>query len=42
LRFYRDLIFIRVDKKNGSLMIGPVMNLSHRIALPFEVYVDMT
>lgn len=41
MRFYRDLIFIRVDRKAGSLMISPTMELSHKLDLPFEVYVDL-
>ena len=40
-RFYRELIFIRVDKKNGSSMISPMMELSHKLDLPLEVYVDL-
>lgn len=40
-RFYRDLIFIRVEKKNVSSIIAPTMELSHRLSLPFEVYVDL-
>jgi len=41
MRFYRDLIFIRVDRKNGSSMISPTMQLSHKLDLPFEVNVDL-
>jgi hypothetical protein len=41
MRFYRDLIFIRVDRRNGSSMISPTMELSHKLNLPFEVYVDL-
>jgi hypothetical protein len=41
MKFYRDLIFIRVDRKNGSSMISPTMELSHKLSLPFEVYVDL-
>lgn len=41
MRFYRDLIFIRVDRKNGSSIISPTMELSHKLDLPFEVYVDL-
>lgn len=40
MRFYRDLIFIRVDRKVSSSMISPTMELSHKLDLPFEVYVD--
>ena len=41
MRFYRDLIFIRVDRKNSSSMISPTMELSHKLDLPFQVYVDL-
>ncbi|QIP10180.1 hypothetical protein [Bradyrhizobium symbiodeficiens] len=41
MRFYRDLIFIRVDRKASSLLISPTMELSHQLGLPFEVYVDL-
>lgn len=41
MRFYRDLILVRVDKKDGSSMISPVMELTHKLNLPFEVYVDL-
>jgi hypothetical protein len=41
MRLCRDLIFIRVDRKNGSSMISPTMELSHKLDLPFEVYVDL-
>jgi hypothetical protein len=41
MRFYRDLIFIRVHRKNGASMISPMMELSHKLGLPLEVYVDM-
>ena len=41
MRFYRDLIFIRVDRKNGSSMISATMELSHKLNLPFEVYMDL-
>lgn len=41
MRFYRDLIFIRVDRKASSLVISPTMELSHKLGLPFEVYVDL-
>jgi hypothetical protein len=41
MRFYRDLIFIRVDRKNDSSMLSPTMELSHKLNLPFEVYVDL-
>jgi hypothetical protein len=41
MRFYRELIFIRVDKKNGASMISPMMELSHKLSLPLEVYVDL-
>jgi hypothetical protein len=41
MRFYRDLIFIRVDRKNGSSMISPTMEISHELSLPLEVYVDL-
>lgn len=40
-RFYRDLIFIRVDRRNASSMISPVMSLSHQFDLPFKVYADL-
>jgi hypothetical protein len=40
LRFYRELIFIRVDSKKASSMISPTMELSHKLSLPFEIYVD--
>lgn len=41
MRFYRDLIFIRVDRRNGSSMISPMMELSHKLGLPLEVYIDL-
>jgi hypothetical protein len=40
LRFYREFIFIRVDRTNASAMISPTMELSHKLSLQFEVYVD--
>jgi hypothetical protein len=41
MRFYRELIFIRVHKKNSASMISPMMKLSHKLGLPLEVYVDL-
>ena len=41
VRFYRDLIFVRADKKNSSSLISPMMKLSHKVSLPLEVYVDL-
>lgn len=41
MRFYRDLIFIRVDRKNDISMLSPTMELSHKLGLPFQVYVDL-
>jgi hypothetical protein len=41
MRFYRDLIFIRVAKRISSSMISPTMELSHKLDLPLEVYVDL-
>ena len=41
MRFYRDLILVRVDRKNGSSMISQMMELAHKAGLPLEVYVDL-
>jgi hypothetical protein len=41
VRFYHELVFLRVDKKDASLMISPTMELSHKLNLPFEVYVNL-
>jgi hypothetical protein len=38
MRFYRELIFIRVATKNGSSMVSPIMELSHKLGLPLQVY----
>jgi hypothetical protein len=38
MRFYRELIFIRVAKKNSNSMVSPIMELSHKLGLPFQVY----
>jgi hypothetical protein len=41
MRFYRGLIFIRVDKKKSALMISPMVELSHKLGVTLEVYVDL-
>ncbi|KRR02437.1 hypothetical protein CQ12_37700 [Bradyrhizobium jicamae] len=41
MRFYRELIFVRVTQKNGSSMVSPIMELSHRLGLPLQVYVNL-
>jgi hypothetical protein len=41
MRFYRDIIFTRVDKKNDNAMLSPVMELSHKLDLPFKTFVDL-
>ena len=41
MRFYRELIFIRVAKKNGSSMVSPIMELSHKFGLPLQVYENL-
>jgi hypothetical protein len=41
MRFYRELVFVRVDRKNGSSMIAPTMELSHKLGLPLEIYIDL-
>jgi hypothetical protein len=41
MRFYPDLIFICVEKKTASAMISPVMELSHKLGLPLQVYADL-
>lgn len=41
MRFARDIVFIRVDRRNGASMVGPVMELSHQLNLPFELYENL-
>ena len=41
LRFYHDLIFIRVADKNATKMFSPTMDLSHKIGLPVKVFADI-
>ncbi|MCJ9704042.1 MULTISPECIES: hypothetical protein [unclassified Bradyrhizobium] len=41
MRFYRDLIFMRVEKRNSSSMVSPTMELAHKFSLPLEIYVDI-
>jgi hypothetical protein len=41
MRFYRDLIFIRVDRKYDISLLSPTMELSHKLNLPFQIYVDL-
>jgi len=41
MRFYRELIFIRVDKKNGGAMLAPTIEISRKHDLPFEVFVNL-
>lgn len=41
MRFSDDLIFIRVSRKNSASMISPIMELSHALDLPFQVYTDI-
>ncbi len=41
MRFCGDLIFIRVSRKNSASMISPIMELSHALDLPFQVYTDI-
>jgi len=41
MRFYRELIFVRVAKKNSSSMVSPIMELSHKLGLPLQVYVNL-
>ncbi|KRR23306.1 hypothetical protein CQ14_32300 [Bradyrhizobium lablabi] len=41
MRFYRELIFVRVDQKNASSMVAPIMELSHRLGLPLQIYQNL-
>jgi hypothetical protein len=41
LRFYSELNFVRVAQKNSSSMVSPIMELSHKLGLPLQVYVNL-
>jgi hypothetical protein len=41
MQFTPDLIFIRVDNSNSASMIGPIMELSNELDVPFEVYANL-
>jgi hypothetical protein len=41
IRFYDDLVFIRVSRNNSASMVSPIMELSHALNLPFEVFTDI-
>lgn len=41
MRFCDDVIFIRVSRKYSASMISPIMELSHALDLPFQVYTDI-
>jgi len=41
MRFYRELVFLRVHSRDSGAMISPMMDLSHKLGLPLEVYANL-
>jgi hypothetical protein len=40
MRFYGELVFVRVHARDSGAMISPMMDLSRKLGLPFEVYTN--
>jgi hypothetical protein len=41
MRFYRELVFVRVHARDSGAMISPMMDLSRKLGLPLEVFTNL-